>query len=406
MSDPSGLASLCERLKTRSGADPVAAWDSRIDGEGLAGASPGQWLHVRHQTLLRAYQTRYVVLPDRLPGDAGLAGLRLHYDRGVEAELSRLRYELEDALIAPQVAAAKASAAGGDLRTYVAAMQRDLSAAPEIPFIAFLRTSQAREPHYRNFLLQSSVDLLAEASASAFGVIGEFGPPQSALFRILIDEFGYGAHPKKHSVLYRALMRDFGLPEGYNACWPLFDTAALTLHNTIHFLFQNPGQIFLQVGFLLFAETAYQRSTQDHFRYLREFHPRVDARYFSEHAHIDLHHSRMILDDVAMPMVEAYGPEAGEEIIAGAELTRLAFEAAGDQLLAASKAFDRAVEARRGVYQAPDGSDLAPRGRLTTPDATGAVGAIQVGGIGRIADQTVFAAFPQGTAGRTVGAAR
>lgn len=404
MNDNGGLESLSERLRMRSGVAATAAWDSRIDGMVLTDASPGLLLHVRHQALLRAYQMRYVVLPEHSPAEAGLAALRRHYDRSLDAELSGLRFVLEDALIAPQVEAARASAAGGRLEAYVEAMQHHLGAAPENAFVAYLRTSKAREDHYRNFLLQSSVDLLAEASASAFGVIGEFGQPQSALFRILIDEFGYGSHPKKHSVLYRALMRDFGLPEEYNACWPLFDTAALSLHNTIHYLFQNPGHIFLQIGFLLFAETAYQRSTRDHFRYLSEFHPQADARYFSEHAHIDLHHSRMIVEEVALPMVETFGPEAGEEIIAGAELTRRAFETAGDQLLGASRAFDDAFNNGVGAFLAPDASDLAALGRLVTPDRPGGAAALQIGGIGRLSDPEAFAVFPAGTVGRTLGA--
>lgn len=405
MSDPVALRLLSEGLARRSGANPCAAWDSRIDGDILVGASQAELLHVKHQALLRAYQMRYILLPAEAPVRSTIEALRRHYDAGIEVELSSLRRALEQELIAPAFDAARDFAAARTLDAYVEAMLRELDQAPENGFTAYLRTSPDSGHHYRNFLLQSSIDLLAEASASAFGVIGEFGPPQSALFRILIDEFGYGAHARKHSVLYRALMRDFGLPENYNACWPLFDTAALTLHNTIHCLFQNPGHVFLQVGFLLFAETAYQRSTRDHFRYLSEFHPQADARYFSEHAHIDLHHSRMILDEVARPMVATYGLEAGEEIIAGAELTRRAFETAGGQLLAVSRAFDLAVKKGLGVFAPPTVADLAPHGALVTPDSVKDLRScgIQVGAIGRLAALQAFDAFPAGAVGRTSG---
>ena len=352
-------------------------------------------LHARRQTLMRAYQARYIVLP---PASGSIiADLDRRYDPADLARLEAARPGLERALIVPQAVAAKKAAQGADVLAYAEALLPRLRAEPENPFTAFLRTSADREAHYRNFLLQSSADLLAEASASAFGVIGAFGAPQSALFRILIDEFGYGAHDRKHSVLFQAVMRDFGLSDDYAAYAPLFDTSSLELHNTIHWLFQNPRNVFLQAGFLLFAETAYQRSTADHFRYLREFHPAADARYFSEHAHIDLHHTRMVIDDVAAAFVASYGAEAGAEIVAGAELTREAFARAGAHQLAVSQAFAEAVRAGEArchtpAIPAPDASGVTPAGaaRLADPNTP-----LQVGGLGLVS-AAAFAAFPDG----------
>ena len=384
------IAEMGGRLAARAGAAPPPAWDLRID----AARDPAGLIHAKHQALMRAYQGRYILLPREAPGGSIVERLRAHYDPDEMARLDALRRGLETELLAPLAERARAAAAGVGLADYVERLLPELRAAPEAPFIAWLRTCPEREAHYRNFLIQSSADLLAEASASALGVVGEFGPPQSALFRILIDEFGYGAHGHKHAVFYQAVMRDFGLSDDYNAYWPLFDTAALELHNAIHFLFQNPANFFLQVGFLLYAETAYQRSTADHFRYLREFHPTVDATYFGEHAHIDLHHTRMVVDEVAKPFVETYGPAAGEEIVAGAELTRTAFDAAGAHLLAVSQAFDAAAAAGQARYAAPD---LAMLGRGVTPGA--ATGPVQVGGLG-VVEAAAFVDFPRGAFGR------
>ena len=351
--------------------------------------------HAQHQTLMRAYQARYIVLPPT--SGAIIADLDRRYDPAELARLEASRPGLERALIGHQAAAAKKAAEGADVLAYAEALLARLRTEPENPFTAFLRTAGDREAHYRNFLLQSSADLLAEASASAFGVIGAFGAPQSALFRILIDEFGYGAHDRKHSVLYQAVMRDFGLSDDYAAYAPLFDTSSLELHNTIHWLFQNPRNVFLQAGFLLFAETAYQRSTADHFRYLREFHPAADARYFSEHAHIDLHHTRMVVDDVAAAFVASYGAEAGAEIVAGAELTRETFARAGAHLLAVSRAFADAAAGGEATYGAPDVP--APDAVGVTPAGAAGLGdretPLQVGGLGRIS-ATAFTAFPDG----------
>ena len=386
------------RLAQRAGPNPPAAWDLRIDAEGLE-HNPEGLHHAKHQLLMRAYQARYMLLPDAAYGGCIVERLQRHYDPQEMAALEALRHGLEAELIAPRVAAARHAARRQDLDAYIGALLPRLRAQPEDAFIAALRLSPHREAHYRNFLIQSAADLLAEASASALGVIGEFGPAQSALFRILIDEFGYGAHGKKHSVLYRATLASFGLCDEYNAWWPLFDTGSLELHNTIHHLFQNPRNFFLQVGFLLFAETAYQRSTADHFRYLREFHPQADARYFAEHAHIDLHHTQMVIEEVARPLTAQHGPAAGAEIIAGAELTRRAFEAAGAHMLAVSRAFDIAAVCGKAVYAAPDldrlGDGVSPGGALGDHQ-----GPVQVGGIGVLTDPRAFALFPAGAFGR------
>ena len=385
-------------LATASGGGP-AALDLRIDTMNLAFDS-ALLRHAKHQALMRTYQNRYVLLPSATKGSV-VQALQRRYDPEIVGRLETLRAPLEAELIAPGAEAARRAAEGQDITDYIKGLVPGLQREPENAFTTFLRQTPKRAHHYRDFLLQSAADLLAEASASALGVVGDFGPPQSALFRILIDEFGYGVHDRKHSVLYQAVMRGFGLCDQYDNYFPLFDTVALELHNTIHYLFQNPRNFFLQIGFLLYAETAYQRSTQDHFRYLRQFHPDIDARYFGEHAHIDLHHSTMIIDQVIAPMVDAYGSEVGIEIIAGAELTRTTFARAGAHLLAVSKAFAAAVASGDARYAAPSpsrqGVGLVPGS--TNPAGAGAV-EIQVGGLGVVTCASVFDGFPPGAFGR------
>jgi len=289
-----------------------------------------------------------------------------------------------------------------DVKAYVAELLPAIRATPPSAFLDFLKASPQRDHYYRHFLIQSSVDLLAEASASALGVIGEFGEPQSALFRILIDEFGYGEHSKKHSVLFRNTIRGFGLDTEYNAYWPLFDTPALAVHNIIHFMFQTPRHFFKQVGFLLYAETSYQHSTGEHFRYLRQFHPGVDGTYFGEHAHIDIHHTAMVIDEVVKPLVAKYGAEAGHDILTGAEMTRAAFAASDAHMLKVCKAFEAASADGAAVYGMARGK--LSEGHCKTPDSAQqeVVGLIQVGGIGQVTEPGRFSSFPDGAIGRTV----
>jgi hypothetical protein len=393
---PNALAVLADRLGGREVETAPAVYDSRIDTPG-DDADPALDAFVKHQALMRCYQARYVLLPSAAPVGGLLGPMQSHYDPGRLQALEAVRPALEAELIAPLVGKAPAATA----TSYIEAMLAGIRGAGKNPFTAWLATSERRDDHYRNFLVQSSPDLLAEASASALGVVGEFGEPQSALFRILIDEFGYGSYSKKHSILYRAAMRGFGLDDEYNAYWPLFDTEALRLHNVIHWLFQNPRNLFRQIGFLLYAEAAYQRSTQAHYRHLTRFNPTVDARYFGEHAHIDLHHSRMVIEEVVEPLVAKFGEAVGAEVIVGAELTRTVFGRAGDHLLAVSQAFEEIREVTWGVQ----GDVRNPLGRPVTPtsDLGALAGArVQVGAIGVLHDARELARFPAETIGRVL----
>ena len=385
------LNDLGARLARDAGPSPDAAFDAWIDPL-PANADAALVLHAKHQALLRCYQARYIVLPETAPAGLILDRLATHYAEDRMQALNALRGRLEAELIAPLQADTDAATGDGDVRGYIGRLLPELRAVTSDAFLDALADNPQREHHYRNFLLQSSADLLAEASASALGVIGEFGPPQSALFRILIDEFGYGAHGHKHAVLYRATMRSFDLDDAYNGYSRLFDSNTLMLHNAIHCLFQNPRNVFRQVGFLLFAETAYQRSTLFNARYLGRFHPKADARYFAEHAHIDLHHTKMVVDEVVTPFLERFGPEIGREIIAGAELTRAVFARNGAGLLALVAAFDASPSAVYGPG-AHGGALLTP----TTPAPADA--RVQVGAVGSVTG-TDFARFPAGAVGR------
>lgn len=391
------LRDLAARLAREAGPAPPAAFDAWIDPL-PDDADPALATLIKHQTLLRCYQARYVVLPATAPDGEILDRLASHYAEDRLQVLNRLRGRLEAELIGPLQTLAQAASGDGDALAYIDRLLPELRAVASDPFLDALAENGRRGDHYRNFLLQSSADLLAEASASALGVIGEFGAPQSALFRILIDEFGYGAHGHKHSVLFQATLRSFGLDDAYNGYSRLFDTNTLVLHNAIHWLFQNPRNVFRQIGFLLFAETAYQRSTLFHARYLGRFHPEADARYFAEHAHIDLHHTRMVVDEVVRPLLDRFGPRIGRDIIAGAELTRAVFARSGAGLLALARAFEHEPTASFGLGPHA-GPPVTPATPVADPEAR-----VQVGAIGAVS-AAAFARFPAGATGRLAAAA-
>jgi len=142
------------------GGEGPAAFDARID---LA-ADDTLLPFVGHQALLRCYQARYVLLPPKAPAGGVLASLTHHYGEARLATLAALRPRLEAELITPL-----ARPGEGDIAAYVETMLGEIRGAPENAFTAFLAGADHRDDHYRNFLVQSSPDLLAEASASALG---------------------------------------------------------------------------------------------------------------------------------------------------------------------------------------------------------------------------------------------
>ena len=85
MIDASTLERAGRALAARSG--ECAIWDLRIDS---AEGDPSADLHVRHQTLMRAYQARYMLLPGAAPGGSIIDHLNRHYDPEAMAELENL----------------------------------------------------------------------------------------------------------------------------------------------------------------------------------------------------------------------------------------------------------------------------------------------------------------------------
>ena len=178
------------------------------------------------------------------------------------------------------------------------------------------------------------------------------------------------AHHRKHSVLYQAVMRDFGLSDAYDAYAPSVRHRQPGIAQHHPFPVPDTSLHLSAVGFLLFAgDRPYQRSTADHFRYLRTAPSCRSRPPFGEHAHIDLHHTRTDeIDDVAAPLVARDGPEAGVADRGGrAAHPRQSPPGAGAHLLAVSRAFADAAAAGEAWYGAP--GELENRPGLSPRDA-------------------------------------
>jgi hypothetical protein len=185
------------------------------------------------------------------------------------------------------------------------------------------------------FLIQCAGDFLAEASAMGRNVLGNFGPHTSELFKIFIDEYGYGVHEKKHSTIFEQMMKQAGLSADIHYYWQFYTASSIALINYFHYVSANHGSFFRYIGALYYTEASLAFTTKAQSQAIRDiFNGEVSTRYFDEHTHIDVHHGRMALEKLIIPMVEQYGEAILPEILRGFEEFRVLQSVADDDLYA------------------------------------------------------------------------
>lgn len=171
-------------------------------------------------------------------------------------------------------------------------------------------------------LIQHAVDFLTEASHMARYTLGDYGPLQSQLFRVLLDEFGYGVHDTKHSTLFKRALESVGLQPGSHAHWQFYLTSTLLLNNYFHRITARPRHLFRYLGAITLAENTFGPYCRAFAGILKGIYgDDVDVRYYTEHAHIDKHHGRMTYEGMLLPAIDRYGPGIIREIVLGIEET-------------------------------------------------------------------------------------
>jgi hypothetical protein len=223
---------------------------------------------------------------------------------------------------------------GGWTRDSLEAFLRGLSDGDlDPPSASELAIEQSSDPARaaRMWLVQFAPDFLSEASPMIRNVLGSYGPAQSEWFKIIIDEYGYGVHDVKHSHLYEKTLESVGLRSDLHHYWQYYLSSSLLLSNYFHYLGKNHELFFRYLGALYYTETVLVPFCNRAAALLRSvFGDEVDVRYFTEHVHIDGHHSRMALEKLVLPLVDACGEEVIPEIVRGFEECRLISELADE----------------------------------------------------------------------------
>ena len=199
----------------------------------------------------------------------------------------------------------------------------------------------------KHYLIQMAPDFLSEASAMARMAPGAYGKIQSAIFNVLIDEYGASVHKNKHSTLYENTMRSVGLSPSVHYYWQFYHPTSLCLTNYFHYVAKNKRYSFRYIGALLRTEASLVNATKKQSALLRAvFGERVDTKYFDEHYHIDQHHGEMALNRVVIPALERFGDQIASEIVRGFLEFKLLEEIADEDMLAQFVFFNGLTENR------------------------------------------------------------
>lgn len=308
------------------------------------GRLASNWSLVLHRLLLNVYETDLLFLPDTAES-AVWAGFDSFYgpDSQRRADLARPHLErLAFAALDAEIDVTGPWDAAHLLAYFEEFLAGEKAAAGRIPeddpvlaAILSARDPQAAAQHY---LIQMAPDFLSEASAMARLAPGAYGPLQSALFNVLIDEYGAAVHRAKHSTLFEATLASRGLDHRLHCYWQFYQPSALMLTNYFHYVTRNKAHFFRYLGALFYTESTLINVTGLQSATLRRiFGNAIDTRYFDEHHHIDRHHSEMVLKRLIAPAIAQYGARAITGILRGFEefrlLQRLADEDLADQLI-------------------------------------------------------------------------
>ena len=193
--------------------------------------------------------------------------------------------------------------------------------SPEMPaWEKAIRESSDPQRAAKMWLVQFAPDFLSESSPMMKNVLGAYGPTQSEWFKILIDEYGYGVHEKKHSQLFARTLESVGLNSEPHFYWQYYLATSLAANNFFHYLGSEHRHFFRYVGALVHTETTLVDFCERAVRMLRDvLGADCDVEYFTEHCHIDEHHGQMALERVCLPLIDQFGPEVIPEIVAGVQ---------------------------------------------------------------------------------------
>lgn len=200
--------------------------------------------------------------------------------------------------------------------------------------LAITECAHAEEAAALN-LIQLALDALTEASAMARNLGGSWGVEQSEMFKIFIDEFGYGVYSAKHSTIFKGMLASVGLRTDLHAYWNFYLTSSLVGTNYFNYLTEDHRGMFRYTAAVTYLEWLFAQGFANTGSMLRAvFGDRVDTRYCDEHAHIDIHHGRMTYENLLLGFARTHGELVIPELVRGVEEIKLLLRLGDEDFLA------------------------------------------------------------------------
>jgi hypothetical protein len=296
-----------------------------LDSQVRTGLSEGELLGrvglFLHRILMNIYDQSMLYLPSSQLDQSDLQDFNEFYDPRIVAKGAKLKGTIEYSAFSflETGRGTEDIHCQEDLESYFDSVIRKMGSAPSE---VVGRVLQSRNPVEAMdfFLVQFACDFLAEASQMARAMPGSFGPEQSQLTKIFVDEYGYGIHSKKHSTLFEECLVSVGLSPMPHRYFTLYLSSSLALSNYFHFVTSNKKHWLRYIGALFLAEASIPHFNKQVSEAMRAIYGEsIDTRYFDEHVHIDMHHSRMVMELLIKPSIQLFGRKAISEIHAGFE---------------------------------------------------------------------------------------
>jgi hypothetical protein len=160
---------------------------------------------------------------------------------------------------------------------------------PPSPASQWLAHEMSRE-QLQMLMSEYAIDGLTEAIAM-FAIIPRLqGTAQSAVMRVLIDEFGCGNPQRVHSELFRKLLHELALPDDLQVYLGTVNEESLAFVNLYHYLTKRAPHVDWYLGALAYTEMVIPVSFAGFATACQRLGIRHRA-YFTEHIHIDAYHT-------------------------------------------------------------------------------------------------------------------
>ncbi|KAG2491482.1 hypothetical protein HYH03_010266 [Edaphochlamys debaryana] len=198
----------------------------------------------------------------------------------------------------------------------------------------FLRDRLSLEG-YRHLLAVGSLDGLVEASRQSRVCAGAPNPVSVMVFRVLMEEYGSGKLARKHSTFYASMMGQLDLDTRLEAYFDLLPWQWLAGANHNFLLTERRRHYLRYLGGLTFFEVNGPSVYRTYCAAARRLGlPPSAWGYWELHVREDERHGRQMVEEVAVPLMERYGPSAAWEVLWGYDQEVAMGRRAGEALVA------------------------------------------------------------------------